>query len=64
MKNVWKFRNSSIELLTLEEFKALPSGTKLIDIFGEERAKDDKTDDDTRGGYVAYGLASSLKLTK
>jgi len=48
----------TIWLLTKEEFKTLPNGTKLISILGEVVTKgiDDIDDMDTRGGYLAFGL--------
>lgn len=47
----------TIWLLTEEEFKALPNGTKLISIFGEVVTKGiDTIDMDTRYGYIAFGV--------
>lgn len=44
-------------LLTPKEFAALPDGTVLVSIMGERVVKGrDAIDDDTRGGYLAYGL--------
>lgn len=49
-----------IRLLTPEELKALPVGTTLFDIFGEEVVTgSDYIDDDTRAGYTAYGTLVS-----
>lgn len=46
-----------MQLVTLEDFKALPKGTVLLDIFGKPHTKGvDYIDDDTRGGYLAFGL--------
>jgi len=47
----------TIWLLTEEEFKTLPNGTKLISILGEVVTKGiDNIDMDTRGGYLAFGV--------
>ncbi len=46
-----------IELQTPEEFAALPDGTLLISISGEEKIKGrDDIDLDTRFGRIAWGL--------
>lgn len=46
-----------IELQTLESFAALPDGTLLISIQGEEKVKGrDDIDLDTRAGRIAWGL--------
>lgn len=44
-----------ILLLTPEEARALPAGTVVVNIFGEE-CLTPLDDFDTRGGYVAYGI--------
>ena len=54
----WKLDDGSvIQLVTPAELKDLPNGTVLLDIFGEKVTLGvDVIDDDTRGGYLAYGL--------
>lgn len=56
--NQWNLKDGrTIWLLTEEEFKALPNGTKLISIFGEVVTKGiDTIDMDTRYGYIAFGV--------
>lgn len=45
-----------LELVTPEEFEALPDGTVLYSIIGERVTKGvDDIDDDTRAGYIAFG---------
>ena len=52
----WWDKEQTLWLLTPEEFKALPDGTKLVAIDGEEVIKGkDFIDDDTRFGHIAYG---------
>lgn len=44
-------------LLTPEEWDALPDGTKVVSILGEEKVKGEhEIDGDTRGGLLAYGV--------
>jgi hypothetical protein len=46
-----------IQLITPVEFAALPDGTELISIMGDIKVKGiDYIDDDTRGGYLAFGV--------
>lgn len=46
-----------IELLTPEQFAALPDGTALISISGQEKVKGrDDIDLDTRFGRIAWGV--------
>jgi hypothetical protein len=46
----------TIDLLTPAELDGLPDGTVLVSIQGRRVAKGrDYIDDDTRGGYLAYG---------
>ena len=46
-----------IELLTPAEFAALPDGTLVVSISGEEKVKGrDAVDQDTRAGRLAWGL--------
>lgn len=56
--NQWNLKDGRIIwLLTEEEFRALPNGTKLISIFGEVVTKGiDTIDMDTRYGYIAFGV--------
>ena len=60
----WAIKRT-IQLITPEQYRTLEMGTKLIDIFGETKVKSPNSDDpnspnyidqDTRGGYLAYGL--------
>lgn len=52
-----------IELQTPEEFAALPDGTLLISISGEEKIKGrDTIDGDTRAGRLAFGLPDRRKV--
>jgi len=49
-----------IMLVTPEEFKALPNGTVLLDIFGTPHVKGrDEIDQDTRFGHLAFGLEAA-----
>jgi hypothetical protein len=54
----WRLPNGEeFDLLTPEEFRDLPDGIELLSIFGERVVKGrDDIDDDTRYGYVAYGV--------
>lgn len=56
--NQWKLKDGRIIwLLTEEEFRTLPNGTKLISILGEVVTKGiDTIDMDTRRGYIAFGV--------
>lgn len=46
-------------LLTQEQLDALPDGTELVSILGENVVKGtDYIDGDTRGGWLAYGMLS------
>jgi hypothetical protein len=48
---------SQLILVTPKEFEELADGTKLFDIFGFPAVKGkDVIDQDTRNGYLAYGL--------
>jgi hypothetical protein len=50
-------RGEIIELLTPEQITALPPGTVVISIFGEEKlVGTDHIDLDTRGGRTAWGV--------
>jgi len=43
--------------ITLDQLESLPDGTKLTGLDGKEVIKGvDHIDDDTRGGYIAYGF--------
>jgi hypothetical protein len=47
-------------LLTLDEFKLLPIGTDIEDICGQKiKTTSDWKDDETRYGYMAYGIKES-----
>lgn len=53
----YKHVGEVIELQTPDEFAALPDGTLLISISGEEKVKGrDDIDLDTRFGRIAWGL--------
>ena len=56
--NQWNLKDVRIIwLLTEEEFRALPNGTKLISIFGEVVTKGiDTINMDTLYGYIAFGV--------
>lgn len=64
--SIWKLDDSwiastlkgkKIKLLTPEQFSQLPPGTKVVTIAGEEKiVGKDELDDDTRFGYLAFGL--------
>lgn len=58
----WTVDSSTrIRLLTPEQFRKLPDGTEVISILGERMTKGvDYIDDDTRGGFMAYGLEDPL----
>lgn len=75
MKNTWKIDNSlcgfingksdyegkEIELLTLDQLKSLKENDPefvLLDIFGKEE-KVKNANEDTRAGYVAFGVLSN-----
>lgn len=54
---------SVIYLLTPEQFADLPDGTEVISIMNEKKIKGkDYVDDDTRGGYLAFGLPYDSEL--
>lgn len=49
----------SLFLFTPEEFELLPDGIELESIGGRMKTKGvDYIDDDTRNGYLAYGIRS------
>jgi hypothetical protein len=51
----------TIELVTPEEFKNLPKGTRLWNIFGDLLIKGkDEIDGDTRGGFMAVGIRNDI----
>jgi hypothetical protein len=54
----WKLDDGrTITLVTPKEFSELPHGTVLYSIRGNRAVKGtDYIDNDTRGGYLAYGL--------
>ena len=56
--STWKLDDGrKITLVTPHEFAQLPDGTALIAIDGERVVKGtDYIDNDTRGGYLAFGL--------
>lgn len=48
---------TELSLITPEELTTLAEGTELFDIFGRAyTVGTDKIDDDTRGGFLAYGF--------
>ena len=57
----WWDKEQTLWLLTPAEFAALPDGTKLVAIDGEEVIKGSGQfiDDDTRFGHLAYGIFHS-----
>lgn len=59
--NRWSDRQDDpLWLLTPAELEMVPDGTVLVCISGERVVKGvDEIDDDTRGGYIAYGLLGS-----
>lgn len=53
--------NDKIWVITPDELSQLPDGTELISIFEEKVVKGkDYIDDDTRFGYLAYGVADPI----
>lgn len=49
--------SKSLHLLTPDEFSKLPDGFELESILGSKVIKGkDEIDDDTRAGYLAYGI--------
>lgn len=56
----WTLKDGRILLLlTEEQLNALPDGTRLVSIAGQEVEKGvDYIDLDTRGGWLAYGHVS------
>ena len=59
----WKLDDGrSLTLLMPKELEALPDGARLVCIDGTEVVKgQDKIDDDTRGGYLAYGVLDNAQ---
>jgi hypothetical protein len=59
MSSPWTLDDgTTIYLLTPKEFAELPDGALLVDVMGESAVKGkDRIDDDTRFGYMAYGVA-------
>ncbi len=50
-------KDTNLWLLTEAEFAQIPDGTLLISISGNKAVKGrDYIDDETRGGYIAYGI--------
>ncbi len=60
--NKWKIPDGRfIFLITPEQLSSLKDGTKLINIFGQTFTVGiDNIDDDTRGGYCAFGLLEEM----
>ena len=54
----WETRNGyPIWLFTIEEFRQLPDGIELESVMGDKVVKGkDEIDEDTRFGYMAYGV--------
>lgn len=64
----WEFyapfytRSGKIDLITSAHFSRLPEGVTLICIDGSNAVKGtDRIDDDTRGGFLAYGFPSDRR---
>lgn len=52
-----KWKDGALWLLTPEEFKKLPEGTVVHSVNNSTSVVGrDKFDDDTRAGYLAYGI--------
>ena len=50
------------DLLTPEQYANLPDGVSVISISGEVKVKGtDYIDGDTRAGYLAYGLITTIR---
>jgi hypothetical protein len=60
----WELTDGSwIDLIQPAELTKLPDGIVLRSIFGETVTKGvDEINDDTRGGFLAYGLPSDGKV--
>jgi len=55
-------KDENLWLITPEQFENLPDGTELISINGDKVVKgEDYIDQDTRGGYLAFGFPESNK---
>lgn len=53
-----------VDLITPEHLVELPDGTVLYNIFGKPHTKGvDEIDDDTRGGFIAFGFLCKDKHT-
>lgn len=54
----WKLESGEIiNLIHIDNYKDIPNGTELYDIFGKKYIKGkDYIDNDTRGGYLAFGI--------
>jgi hypothetical protein len=58
--NAWDDRPDKLWLLTPEEFALVPDGTTLVCINGKTKIKGEGyIDQDTRAGYIAWGLLDS-----
>lgn len=57
-KPLWELKDGrKFNLVTPREFHALKDGTQLLCIDGKTYTKGkDEIDEDTRGGYMAFGL--------
>ena len=54
-----------IHLIHIDDYKSIPNGTVLTDIFGEDCiVGKDYIDLDTRGGYLAYGILDEVDGNK
>ncbi len=58
MRNRWELDDGRVmNLLTPEDLKSITDGTELLCIDGSTVIKgEDELDNDTRSGYLAYGL--------
>lgn len=54
---LWEINGLRLSLVTPEEFAEIPDGRELYTITGLRIVKGvDRIDNDTRGGYLAYGF--------
>lgn len=60
--NKWQLDDGSdIYLITPQQYEKLPEGVELVCIDGKKKMKGkDYIDDDTRGGFIAYGVNKKI----